>query len=145
LLDIDRVFYNFNIERYFILPVYNALLAHDRIKYLLFEALYELWICRDVLNDKEHVIVDGVLILMGNFPVKSQLQKALVDHVFKGLVELNHRLIHQQLLGILQEDFLRESKRLERRIIEYHLLPAVVEDRDLALVLLIEVALHVQH
>ena len=58
--------------------------------------------------------------------------------------ELNNRLIHQQLPSILRDDSIRKGKRLERGIIEYDLLPAVVEDRDLALVLLIEVALHVQ-
>ncbi len=47
--------------------------------------------------------------------------------------------------GILHDDGVREGKRLKRGIIEYDLLPAVVEDRDLALILLMEVALHVQH
>ena len=82
---------------------------------------------------------------MGVLPAKGQLQKALIGHVFQRLVEFNYRLIHQQLSGVLHDNFLREGKWLERGIIEYDLLPAVVEDRDLALVLFIKVALHVQH
>jgi hypothetical protein len=40
---------------------------------------------------------------------------------------------------------LSEGKWLERGIIIYNLPPAVIEDRDLDLVIVIKVALHVQH
>ena len=104
-----------------------------------------MWVQRDVLNDKEHVVIDRVLILLGELPVKGQLQKALVGHVLQGLVELDDRLVHQQLPGVLHHDVLREGEGLEGGVIEDDLLPAVIEDRNLALILLIEVALHVQH
>ena len=145
MLDIGRVFNYIDVARYLILPVYNTLLTHDGCKNLLFEAFNELGVRRDVLNDKEHVVVDRVLILLGELPVKGQLQETLVGHVLQGLVELNHRLIHQQLPGVLHDYFIRKGKRFERGVIEYDLFPAVIEDRDLALVLLIEVALHMQH
>ena len=102
LLDIGSIFDYFNVAGYLILPVDNApLLTHDGCKYLFLEALYELWVQRDVLNDKEHVVIDRVLILLGELTVESQLQKALFCHILQGLVELNHRLAHQQLSGIL--------------------------------------------
>jgi hypothetical protein len=68
--------------------------THDGCKYLLLEALYELWVQHDVLNDKEHVLIDRVLILLGELPIKGHLQKALFGHIFQGLLELNHRLIY---------------------------------------------------
>ena len=82
---------------------------------------------------------------MGELSIKGQLEKALFCHVLQGLVELNYRLIHQQLPGILLDHGLRKDKRLQRGVIVDHLVPALVEDWYLALVLLMEIALHVQH
>ena len=95
LLDIGRIFDYFNVAGYLILPVDNApLLAHNGCKYLFLEALYELWVQRDVLNDKEHVVIDRVLIFLGEVPIKGHLQKTLFGNIFQGLIELNHRLIY---------------------------------------------------
>ena len=146
MLDIGSVFDYVNVAGNLILPVDDApLLTHDRRKYLLLEARYKLRVRRYVLNDEEHVIVNGVLILLRELPVKGKLQEALLCHVLQRLVELNHRLTHQQLPGILRDHGLRKGKRLQRGVVVDHLLPALVEDRDLALVLLMEIALHVQH
>ena len=74
LLDIGSIFDYFNVAGYFILPVNNApLLAHDGCKNLLLEALYELWVQSDVFYDKEHVVINRVLILLGELAVKGQL------------------------------------------------------------------------
>jgi hypothetical protein len=145
LPDIGRVFNYIDVARNLILPVNDSLLTHDGGKNLLFEALDELRVGCDVFNYEEHIIINRVLVLLGELPVKGQLQKALVGHVFEGLVELDHRLVHQQLSGVLHDDVLREGEGLEGGVIEDDLLPAVVEDRDLALILLIEVSLHVHN
>jgi hypothetical protein len=82
---------------------------------------------------------------LGELSIKGQFEKARFCHVFQGLVELNHILIHQQLPGILRDHRLRKDKRLQRGVIVDYLVPALVEDWNLALVLFMEIALQVQH
>jgi hypothetical protein len=94
LLDIVGVFNYIDIARYLILPVNYTPVTHDGCKYLVLEALYEFWVPRDVLNDKEHVVIDRVLIFLGELPIKGHLQKTLFGNIFQGLIELNHRLIY---------------------------------------------------
>ena len=112
LLDISSVLKNNNFAGNLFLPVDDPLLLINKSKNLVFKALNELWVHRNVLDDEDNIQINRVLILLRELSDKGQLQKAFFCHLLQGLVKLNYSLIHQQLLIILPDDRFRKSKRL---------------------------------